>query len=508
MRRNNCFIVAALIASAHILLSASDSVRAQTFKAARQITSNNIVALDGSGDTLWMATKLGLNYRTSTDVEGGWPGFEVNDFEHRFLGLGFGGGKAVALINKDGRTDSVGFWCFNHADNSQRRRFFKFSPGVRGDSALPNGGAVYANGSFWVPFNRGGLVRYDTTDNGVYAIRPGDAESPPQNLAATDGDEADAKTVLSLAVDRRGNSIIAASPKTIWRYYPIDKRWESVDANPTLADTDKEFVSFEAAFTVDKKDSSTLYAFVAAKRDGKSDTALYAFDGVSKQWRGRAAINSGRRYSVFPAVNGCIYTLYENKIAVYADTASVAQKDSLYEIMSHKVFGDMLSKAGGNQFLDVNDILFLPKTDSTGTLAVATETGLYISESVKPLSNEYGEFKLYRYIRDVGTGEVYALPGIIRGGAGDNRYEKCVFVYKLKSDGNVTIKVYDYNMSLVKTVVKGERRRADKSRSTDPIRDVWDGTNGKGKRVWPGVYYFKITSNAGERLFGKVILAK
>jgi hypothetical protein len=175
--------------------------------------------------------------------------------------------------------------------------------------------------------------------------------------------------------------------------------------------------------------------------------------------------------------------------------------------MQPNFFRDMLRKAGDDPNPTINDILFLPKTDSTGTLAVATETGLYINESVEPLSNKYGDFTLYRYVRNFNPGEVYALPGIIRGG-GDGRYEKCVFVYKLKKDGDVTIRVYDYNMSLVKTVVQGERRRADKSRSTDPRRDVWDGENGRGKQVWPGVYYFKITSNTGERLFGKVILAK
>jgi hypothetical protein len=108
---------------------------------------------------------------------------------------------------------------------------------------------------------------------------------------------------------------------------------------------------------------------------------------------------------------------------------------------------------------------------------------------------------------DVGPGTAFALPGIIRGGE-DGTYGKCVFVYKLKKTGDVTIRVYDYNMSLVKTVVKGERRSAASSRSTLPERDFWDGTNNGGKRAWPGVYYFKITGNAGERLFGKVILAR
>jgi len=512
MRRNNRVIVTALIVAAQVVLTAAVCARAQTFKSARQLTSNNIIALAGGGDTLWMATERGFNYRTSANVESGWLGFEINDLAHRFWSLGFGGGAAAALINKGGKAnsgDSIGFWYFNHGTGKPRQKFFRFSSKIYGDSAAkPVGGVVFSNGSFWAPFSIGGMVRYNPADDGVYAVRPGDVETSPQSLAGMDGKEADTKTVLSLDVNRSDSSIIVTTPKALWRYYPVDKRWESIDTTLALADTGKEKASFNAAFTVRKKDASTLYSFIAAKRDGKSDTALYAFDDVSMQWRRRIAINSGRRYSVFPAVNGCIYTLYENKITVYADTASAAQKDSLSEIMSSKVFGNMLSMAGGNQYLDVNDILFLPKTDSSGMFAAATGTGLYISESVEPLSNKYDDFKLYNYVRDVSAGEVYALPGIIRGGVGDNSYEKCVFVYKLRNDGNVTIKVYDYNMSLVKTVVRDKPRRADKSRSTDPAQDVWDGTNGRGKRVWPGVYYFKITSSAGERLFGKVILAK
>jgi len=114
---------------------------------------------------------------------------------------------------------------------------------------------------------------------------------------------------------------------------------------------------------------------------------------------------------------------------------------------------------------------------------------------------------LIRHVRAVKGGEAYALPGVIRSGL-DNRYAKTVFVYKLKKDGNVTISVYDYRMSLVKTVIRGEARSAAAERSTVPARDFWDGTNRDGKRVTPGVYYFKITSTGGDRFLGKVILAK
>jgi len=522
MRRNDFFINTATIFTAFIVLTAAVCGHAQPFKEVRQLTSNNIIALAGNGDTLWMATENGFNYRTSTDVKDDWYGFKVNDLAYRFWCMGFGGGGAAAVIYKDVTGDSIGFWHFSHRGNSsQQQKYFKFPSDIYEESASPVGSVVYSKGSFWVPFNRGGLVRYNPADNGVHVIMPGDVnESLPQNLIALSDDEADTKAVMLLDVDPQDSSIIVTTPKKLWRYHPSqqkDNRWESIDTNPAFVDTTGKFVSYDAAFIVNKKVGvntgadvnnggvSTLYSIITTKKGGENDTSVYTFDNTAKRWH--IAINKAGGHSIFPAVNGVMYTLFENEVTVYADTASVDQNNALSVLTSPNDFRDMLRKAGDDPNPKINYILFLPKTDSSGTLAVATETGLYICDAVEPLSNKYGEFALDRYVRGVSSNEAYALPGVIRYGM-DGRYEKCVFVYKLKKDGDVTIKVYDYNMSLVKTVVKGERRRADKSRSTDPVRDVWDGKNNNGKRVWPGVYYFKITSNKGERLFGKVIMAK
>jgi hypothetical protein len=504
MGRNNRYIFTAMITVTLVVLTAAVCARAQSFKPVRQLTSNNIVTIAGSGDTLWMATERGFNYRTSPGVKDDWFGFEVNDLQYRFWGLGFGGGGAAALIDKDIQGDSIGFWYFNHAVGSYQQRYFKFSLSVQGDLAKPTSAVVFSNGNFWAPFNYGGLARYNPADNSVHVIRPLDAnESLPRNLAAITDEDAGTKAVLLLDAGSSDSSIIITSPKTLWRYRPYQqegKRWEVIDTNPAFAAAANQFVSFDAAFTVRKKGGVTLYSFITIVRDDMV-TVLHVFDENSKQWR--VAIDEDKGYSAVPAVNGCLYTILENGVAAYAN-----KNDSLSLLMQPNEFRDMLRKAGDDPNPTINDILFLPKTDSTGMIAVATETGLYLCESAEPLANKYGDFTLYRYVRGVNIGDVYALPGVIRGESGDGKYDKCVFVYKLKKDGAVTIKVYDYNMSLVKTVVNGERRSAGKSRSTDPLRDVWDGTNNRGKRVWPGVYYFKITTSAGERLFGKVILAK
>ncbi|MCL2182632.1 MAG: hypothetical protein FWB85_04085 [Chitinispirillia bacterium] len=401
------------------------------FSDTRQLTSNNIIALAGSGDTLWLATGRGLNYRTSLHAQEGWPGFEDSDFGNRFLGLAFGGGSAAALVYRAGFANTTGFWHFNHADGNKHEEFFRFSNDVlcldcadginEPAPADPTGHLVYARGSFWASFNRGGIVRYNPEggNNKLSALRPGDSAGVrPQDIEPIDADDS-AKIVTALGVTADGNRLLIVTPSTFWTYDPESKIWAEIDTIPP-------------------------------------DPVYNAIDSTVK---------SGG-------------------------------------------FRPMFAGAGDVATPEINDKLFMPRGESgAGTLVFATTTGLYVCEPANPAAGDYGKFTLIKYIREVKANEAYALPGIIRGGA-DGRYGKAVFVYKLKKDGKVTINIYDYRMSLVKTVVKGGRRSSKPERSNDPARDFWDGTSRSGRTVSPGVYYFKITSSGGERLFGKVILAK
>ena len=397
------------------------------FNKTQRLTSNNIIALAGDADTLWLATERGFNYQAPIGPDGAWPGFEDSELGGRLGGLKFGGGAAAAVLFKE---RGMGFWQFDHKTGKQQERDFSFNNDVSGennDLAYPTGSMAYTHGSFWAAFGHGGLVRYDPKENTVHAIRPKDNDEVyPDKLDALNGNDG-AKVVKEIGVikgEGGGDSLIwVETPSTkIWTYNPANKAWDTIDTKPT--------------------------------------------DSV---------------YAVLDSMEG------SNGFASY------------------------LAKAGNNPYPEINCRLFLPSANSvdSGTLAIGTTTGLYICRSAKPLSGKYGDFYHVKYVRPLKSGENYALPGILRNSA-DGRYDKCVFVYSLKKDGDVTIKVYDYNMSLVKTVVKGARRASgsDGERSTNPNRDVWNGTNEAGKSVWPGVYYYKITSTGGDRLFGKVILAK
>lgn len=67
-----------------------------------------------------------------------------------------------------------------------------------------------------------------------------------------------------------------------------------------------------------------------------------------------------------------------------------------------------------------------------------------------------------------------------------------------------TIKIYDFNMDLVKTLVNGESRAG----GVEADNDVWDGTNDKGEIAANGVYFYNIKLDTGEDWWGKVALVK
>jgi hypothetical protein len=71
-------------------------------------------------------------------------------------------------------------------------------------------------------------------------------------------------------------------------------------------------------------------------------------------------------------------------------------------------------------------------------------------------------------------------------------------------DTYATIKIYDINLELVRTVVDGIFRRGGVE--SDDL--LWDGANGDGDLAANGVYFYRIQLDSGEDLWGKVVLIK
>jgi len=74
--------------------------------------------------------------------------------------------------------------------------------------------------------------------------------------------------------------------------------------------------------------------------------------------------------------------------------------------------------------------------------------------------------------------------------------------YKPREDGSVTIKIYDFGMNLVTTLVDGM------SMAEIEQDKEWDGRNDKGDIVTNGVYFFKVEAPGGQTEWGKLVILK
>ncbi len=468
------------------------------FRDTRQLTSNSITALAGSGDTLWLATERGFNYKLDINSDE-WYGFETDDIGLNLLA--FGNGHAAALLQDDKNEPLI--WSFNHATKTQSRKLLAFSKGIRDRNNYAAGGILHFQNSFWAAYNEGGLIQFTPASGSVQAIVPGKAPVSPDKLVP-DSLSPQNTTVQSVSL-LDSNKLLITTPKMLWTYNPAEKSWDTLASGGQMA-SGETFDSFKVAFTPLRGNPDVVYAYIKTK---KTENGLYRFGKASGKW---SKVLTKPPLFISSAVGGYFYALFEeNQLATFNDTLSDSADVTtpLKEVQGSSYFRSRISSQSEGVYPSVNDILFLPQSDTSGTLIFATGGGLYIADSEAPLSGSEGDMRLIRYTRKISSSDCYALPGIIRA-SDDNRYDRAVFVYRLKKDGNVTIRVYDYNMSPVKTVVDGESRKAETSvgRSTDPERDYWDGTNQSGRKVAPGVYYFKVTSTGGDRHFGKIILAK
>ena len=75
--------------------------------------------------------------------------------------------------------------------------------------------------------------------------------------------------------------------------------------------------------------------------------------------------------------------------------------------------------------------------------------------------------------------------------------------HRPRQDGAVTIKIYDFAMNLVITLINHQDRRGGME-----YDEPWDGKNEKGELVANGVYFFKLEAPGGQTEWGKLVVLK
>jgi len=109
-----------------------------------------------------------------------------------------------------------------------------------------------------------------------------------------------------------------------------------------------------------------------------------------------------------------------------------------------------------------------------------------------------GKWKIFRaYQNFASTNESYAAPNPFSPG-----YEVARIYFKTgKTSSNVTIKIFDFAMFPVRTVIQNASRT-----SPDLIWTTWDGKRDDGSQVANGVYFYRIEIDKDETVWGKIIV--
>jgi len=179
----------------------------------------------------------------------------------------------------------------------------------------------------------------------------------------------------------------------------------------------------------------------------------------------------------------------------------VACDNGLYKSVDYGVtwylFPPMRDAESSNRVYD-------PETDSAwardGVLWVGTTDGL---ARTKDNGYTWKVFRAFVATGPTGQPRTYAYPNPfsytrhnVLGGDGHVRFQ-----YNSKADTRVTIKVFDYAMDLVKTVVEDEFRHGPADYS-----DIWTGRNDYGDQVANGVYFYKVELKDDGTYWGKILI--
>lgn len=109
-----------------------------------------------------------------------------------------------------------------------------------------------------------------------------------------------------------------------------------------------------------------------------------------------------------------------------------------------------------------------------------------------------GKWKIFRAYQNItATNESYAAPNPF---SPDD--EVCRIYYKTgKTASNITIKIFDFAMFPVRTVIQNASRT-----SPDVIWATWDGKRDDGTQVNNGVYFYRIQIDKDETVWGKILV--
>jgi len=122
-------------------------------------------------------------------------------------------------------------------------------------------------------------------------------------------------------------------------------------------------------------------------------------------------------------------------------------------------------------------------------LAKISETGFWV-----------GEWNVYLAAQPLSSNnEAYCYPNPF-----SPRQEPLKFKYSTGGvDASVTIRIYNFSMNYIKTVIQNATRNRTLDGPPDP--QTWDGTDENGNLLPNGVYFYSVEVDDNDPIFGKII---
>ncbi len=234
--------------------------------------------------------------------------------------------------------------------------------------------------------------------------------------------------------------------------------------------------------------------------------AIHQYDGKKVIWGGTQPTYSGGHGASFSTDDGDTWsaTLLGDRVWNFAFEDTVIWTATSSGLKSSDNWGDTWEVF--NYMKDTDEITE-NRIFSTEFSSVAIIDGdVWAGNSDGLVKSQDGgiSWKVIRMavpIGSKGSETAYAYPSpfspIVEGG------QVARIHHKPRQDGSVTIKIYDFAMNLVITLVDGQQRLGGVE-----YDEPWDGKNEKSDLVANGVYFFKVEAPGGQSEWGKLVVLK
>ncbi len=464
------------------LILISLSLYSQEYKREEGIIHNEAYALEGRGDTLWVMNRAGLNLTTASSADTiNWTGFKGVEVWN----MSFGSGHLMMRSMQENsgfyspfKTDELLLYSEDHDEFSYK--YLPDQPPVEDSLVYQLIDSYEHDGVFYCAAGIKGLVSYDIGED--FWDSPGWPEGKIRD---------DTAASVSYINDR----ILLSAGSSLYTYTPSEESWDSLD------------ISEAGVIENTNPLSDSVFAVITRPHDkDKYQLNIYDFKEAELM---PAILSSDEFIKTAPVSDSSLFVCTEERpYYVFSGNSTWESADFPAE------YGLRERMEQGNDIVNyqLNDILYMKTGD---VLWICTSKGLIRSRNEVSRITSYlntdstDSLKPMEYLYHLKTikndlEEVYAYPSIINA-----RNQEAVFAYRLSSPSDVSIDIFDFNMDHVTRIVDSESRSTggEDGHSTKKSRDRWDGRV-SGERVPPGVYYFRIKSENGNRAFGKIIVAK